>query len=373
MSYLRENAPRYFSEFSNSEVKIKLLDEVRRPQSKIYRFQLEAKNQTRFLRVKVPRYSHETGGPGHAKIDRRPRRFPITDLETKFQLEFAALFNIRKHFEGLDDARFGTVNVLDSLTAFRGSVMEEVNDPSLRSLFVRENRLQKLFTAWSSIEAFRNAGSWLRAYHSLPLKATTRHQQRAEFIDANVRLAEYLSKLTDTQYFRDVAALITRAALEVLPDSLPLGLNHGDYAMRNILVGVHNRVTVLDTLARWRTAVYEDIGYFLTNLKVTWPQVMSQGMVFKQSLIEKYEQIFLLGYFGDDSAPIRAIRLYEIQALLDRWSGRAARSEGQFASGSGAAARLMSTFENRYYRKTLNNLLQSLSGVQKNGQTTNNN
>jgi hypothetical protein len=240
--------------------------------------------------------------------------------------------------------------------------MEEVNDPSLRSLFVRENRLQKLFTSASPNEAFRNAGSWLRAYHSLPLKATDRHQSRAEFIDANIKLTDYLtSTMEDARFFQEVASTINAAALAVLPDSLPVGLSHGDYAMRNILVGAGNRVTVLDTLARWRTAIYEDIGYFLTNLKVAWPQVISQGLVFKESLIEQCEKAFLSGYFDSEPVPIRAIKLYEIQALLDRWSGRVARLKQLDATRPQGTKRLRLTLENRYYKISLRRLMQSLN------------
>ncbi|HKZ01014.1 MAG TPA: phosphotransferase [Pyrinomonadaceae bacterium] len=364
MSYLREKAPRYFSEFINADVNVRLLSEVQRPQSKIYRFQLEANRKVRFLRVKVPRYHNaiEGQGQGGRDIDHRPRRFSVTDLETKFQLEFAALSNIRKYFEGFHDARFGTVNVLDSLADFRGSVMEEVNNPSLRTIFVRENRIQKLFTSAGSNEAFINAGSWLRAYHSLPLKATDRHQCRTEFIDANIKLTDYLSRtLAEAQFFQEVASTIQTAALAVLPDSLPVGLGHGDYAMRNILVGAGSRVTVLDTLARWRTAIYEDIGYFLTNLKVAWPQVISQGLAFKESLIKQCEKAFLSGYFDVEPVPIQAVQLYEVQALLDRWSGRVARFNQLDATRPQGTRRLRLTLENRYYKISLRRLMQYLN------------
>ena len=50
--------------------------------------------------------------------------------------------------------------------------------------------------------------------------------------------------------------------------------------MRNILIGPNARVTVLDTFAKWRTPIYEDIGYFLNDLKMSYPQVVSQGLAF---------------------------------------------------------------------------------------------
>src|SRR4030095_6204969 len=170
--------------------------------------------------------------------------------------------------------------------------------------------------------AFANAGGWLRAYHSLAKEADAYYYKRAEFLEWLKGLTEYLgTKLGDHEFFESVSSRVTASALEELPEDLPLGLSHGDYAMRNILVGHEGRVTVLDTLARWRTAIFEDLGYFLANLKLTWPQVISQGLAYKQDLIIRYERAFLKGYFADDQLPIRAIRLYEIHAVLDKWSG----------------------------------------------------
>ena len=53
----------------------------------------------------------------------------------------------------------------------------------------------------------------------------------------------------------------------MLPADLPLGTSHGDYAPRNILVGAHGEVTVLDTLGRWRAPIYSDLGNFLFAIK----------------------------------------------------------------------------------------------------------
>jgi hypothetical protein len=89
---------------------------------------------------------------------------------------------------------------------------------------------------------------------------------------------------------------------------------------------------------------------------------MSQGMVFKQSFIKKFEQAFLAGYFGNQPIPIEAIRLFEIQALLDRWSGRVARFDQDVTNGSvPAAKRLKIILESSYYRRTLNRLMQSVT------------
>ena len=96
--------------------------------------------------------------------------------------------------------------------------------------------------------------------------------------------------------------------------------------MRNILIGPSARVTVLDTLAKWRTPIYEDIGYFLTGLKTSYPQILTQGLVFNSRQLDIYEQEFLEGYFGKEPIPYSAVWLYEALALLDKWSSTITQS-----------------------------------------------
>jgi hypothetical protein len=53
---------------------------------------------------------------------------------------------------------------------------------------------------------------------------------------------------------------------------------------------------------------------------MTSEQVMSHGLVFSQEQLKNYEQAFLKGYFGQKTILYPAIRLYEMLALLDKWS-----------------------------------------------------
>lgn len=363
-SHLRNHAAQYFTQISDGEVDVKLLGEQERLHSRIYRFELRARNEVRVLRVKVPRHHHgikSQTGDGK-QLYHRPRRFPPTDLETKFEFEYAALSAIHNHFESLHDPRFGTIRIFDSLPNLRAIVMEEVGDPSFRQLFAKQNRLQLLFTSAGSDAAFSNAGAWLRAYHSLTKQAESRHTRRADFIELIRKFTGCLSRrLHDAPFFQNIAAVTTAVAFDVLPKSLPVGLSHGDYAMRNILVDAAGRVTVLDALARWRTAIFDDIGYFLTNLKMIGPQVITQGFVFEPNLIARYEHKFLVGYFAHDAVPSSAIRLYEILSLLDRWSASVARMDQDTARPYAAVKRLRYALEDRFFKRSLSNLLRAIS------------
>jgi hypothetical protein len=191
---------------------------------------------------------------------------------------------------------------------------------------------------------------------------TDRHTRRSDFIAAIEETAEFLAEaLDDDEFFQDIVSVTTKSALETLPETLPLGLGHGDYAMRNILVGSDNRVTILDTLAKWRTPIYEDIAYFLTELRTNRLQVLTQGLAFNSECISRYEREFLVGYFRKQSIPRNAVRLYEVLLLLNKWSLQMPHI-GQRAAGKygGATETLRLALTNRFFRKSIRLLLRDV-------------
>ena len=203
-----------------------------------------------------------------------------TDATIKHLLEYRALVAIQCYFERLADRRFGTVKPLTYLPDLSALLMEEVKTPNLNTLFGRTNRLQGPLSSLDLRDAFCNSGAWLRYYHTLPKDhdVQVRHATRDAFVDSITKYVSYLGRVLHKEAFlHKHGHTIIAQAKRVLPPALPLGLGHGDYAMRNILVSADSRVTVIDTLSRWRVPIYEDIGYFLLRLKANRMQVFSLG------------------------------------------------------------------------------------------------
>lgn len=363
-SHLRENGPRYFTDLSPAPLNVQLVSVWKRPASKFYRYNVGIESQHRSVLVKVPLLRDRPGDQdrdeGQASGE-SPSLVPKTDPAIKFELEHTAMTAIQDFFEGINDPRFGAIRILDVLPDHHAIVMEEARDPSLRRLFLKASRLRLPVTSIDLDALFQNAGAWLRAYHFLPKQdqVTARHTRCAEFIAMVREHTQFLARLLDDKpFFQNIASATTEKSLETLPESLPLGLAHGDYAMRNILVGFNNRVTVLDTLAKWRAPIYEDIAYFLIELKTNRLQVLSQGLAFSTECLGRYEREFLAGYFGRQPIPHHAIRLYEVLLLLNKWSGQVAHV-GQQAAGKhgGAMGTLRLALMNRYFRKSIDLLL----------------
>lgn len=362
MDHIREHAPRYYPAFESEEYCVKLLSKQERPTAMLYRFKVSNKVQTRSVFVKVP-IRGSTRSQTNGSVYEKPLLFPKTEPRDMHRLQYSALRTIYDYFTSLDKKYLGAIRVLDYLPQYYAIFTEESNDPGLRQLFFRVNRLHSPFSYGELSPAFQNVGTWLNAYHAMPKKEDVkfRHQHRNDYVESITKLTEFLAKtLGDELFFQKLAAIITNKGREVLPESLPLGLGHGDFALRNILVGQNARVTALDTFAKWRTPIYEDIGYFLNDLKMSYPQVISHGLAFSSNQLAIYERAFLTGYFDQKPVPYLSIRLYEILALLDKWSSTIARSYQQPTSIK-MVSWLKITLISQYFKQRVKSLLAELT------------
>lgn len=317
-AHLRAHALDYFDDLAGAPVSVRLLAAQVRPFSQLYEFALVAGDRERRVLIKTA-----VAGPGrhNLRAQTRPRLALQHEPALSCVVEHAALSAIERHFGSLRDPRFGAIRVLALLRDPEALLMERLDQPSLRTLLMRSVRIRDPGSVEHLDTAFHNAGAWLRSYHSMPDTQDTpaRHAARAEFLDFIDRVSAYLGQqLHSASFFRRLAAATGLEAAEVLPDVLPLGLSHGDYALRNVLVGRGAAVTLCDTRSRWRTAVFEDVGYFLVSLKYGWPQLYTRGLVLRRDRLVRCERQFLDGYFQGEDVPVRAVRLYEIMALLDR-------------------------------------------------------
>jgi len=362
MDHIREHAPRYYPGFESEQIRIQLIEKQERPTAMLYRFKVSDGAQIRSVFVKVP-LRNLTRNQTNGSVYEKPLLFPKTEPIDMPRLQYTALRTIYEYFTSLDKKQLGAIRVLDYLPQYHAIFTEESNDPSLRQLFLKENRLSSLFANDELTTAFQNVGIWLRMYHAMPKNedVKVRHQHRNDYIEAIPRLTDFLAKaLGDELFFNKTTSIIINKAREVLPESQPLGLGHGDYAMRNILVGLNARVTVLDTFAKWRVPIYEDIGYFLNGFKMSPPQIVSQGLAFSSDQLSAYEHAFLKGYFEQKPIPYSAIRLFEILALLDKWSSVIAYNQqrrGKFKIFGG----VMTALTSRYFKRSVKNLLKEIN------------
>jgi hypothetical protein len=220
------------------------------------------------------------------------------------------------------------VRVLDLMREQNAYVMEAIDQPTLREFALQNGRVPSRRSLRQVCTVFNHCGAWLRAYHSMPLPTSLpiHHSEVEEFVLFTEELAAFLGRRTANHaFFSWVSRTIRELAARVLDGPLPIGVAHGDYAMRNVLVGSGSRVTVLDTPARYRTCIYRDIAVLLTDLE--WSRVPALGGASLVHLRRSnaYRAAFLDGYFGTSPHADTALKLYEAQALLERFASYVAR------------------------------------------------
>jgi hypothetical protein len=365
MNHIREHAARYFEDFESTQIEVQFEEKQERPNSILYLFNVGDKVQNHGILVKVPLYRGQRAGETKGVSYRKPSLFPKTESRDIHKLGYKALKSISEYFSSLDEKYLGTVRVLDYLPEYQAIFTEASSDPNFRQLFLETSRLRAGFTSRKLDLPFQNVGKWLRLYHEMSKEENVqiRHVYRHEYIEAIAKLTDFLAMaLNDKVFFQTVASTLKISALQIFPESLPLGLGHGDFAMRNILVSSDARVTVIDTFAKWRTPIYEDIGYFLSGLKLAGPQVISQGLAFSSAQLLAYERAFLAGYFGQEPVPYPEIRLYEMLTLLDKWSSVVTyyhRRRGKFKNFGVVKAALT----NRYFKISAKCLLREITEI----------
>lgn len=312
---LRDRGASYFDPPGQEAVAdVRLIRGTRRSISQLYWYALRSGERSMVVLVKVP------GAVQAPSL--RPRMAPPSDAQTKYAEEHRALSLIHAHFSERDPNRFGAIRVLDLLPDHQALVMEAVDRPTLRHLAMRPGWRRVPRSPADLETAFRNAGAWLQEYHGIDA-AGARHEalaDREEFLDFVRQITEYLSKrLGEQAYFARVRRQVSAAAGESLPEHLPLALSHNDYCMRNILVGPSRQVTVFDTLARVRTPVYRDLSFFVTDLSFSVGPALARRAFHYPLRIEAYRTAFLDGYFAGSDHSQKAIHVFEVQALLERW------------------------------------------------------
>lgn len=336
-SRVAARASAYFPQLDRNSLKIQLVRESHRPYSAFYEFQLSDRARRYGVIIKIPSLPSPGDGSVAERVEPcRPSLFGAVDSHRMAEFEFTSLVAIERHIEKIGDPRLGAIRPLELWRNPNSVVMEQNCGTSLRRFHaaVRRFRIGPAGIPFSPDEAIQNAGIWLREYHRLaPLPQTSdRIATRHDFLDA---LAAQIGYLIDQgakrTFLCSVRAEMERHALRALPAQLELATSHGDYAPRNLLIGPRNRVTVLDTLARWRAPIYEDVASFLLALRAPAAQIVSFGMAYERTLLQDLEAQFLKQYFDDEQIPLVPIRLFEGLLLLDRWGAfveRAKRATG---------------------------------------------
>jgi len=322
---LKSRVLSYFPHLDKTSLEIRLVTEARRVYSAFYEFHVSDGARSHGIIVKIP-FLPSCGGVSiadSAKLQ-RPRLFGLVAPHEMAELEFRSLAAIRDHILATGDDRFGSIRPLELLSEPSSVVMEKSEDASMRLIHHAARRVRMGVPAipFSPEEAIKHAALWLREFHRMaPLPQTLdRMAARDEFLEAIAVQTDYLiGKGENKVALGAIRSQLERQVLRFMPAQFDLATSHGDYALRNLLVSRGNQVTVIDTLARWRSPKYEDVASFLLGLNAPAAQVVSFGLAYDRQTLRRFSTQFLTYYFEGETIPRASIHLFELLLLLDRW------------------------------------------------------
>jgi len=354
--HLRDRAGAYFAEFAGRSVRVLLRRSRTRSLSWLFDYELTADGLHRGVVAKAlaPRLAGTSPPPPG-----RPGLGKPCDPQDRVRFEYDTLVAVQHHFASLEDPRFVTIRMLDLLKDRHTILMERSEGRTLRHVFIDQTTPRSRTPRAGLSRTIRSAGGWLRAYHRLPpvghaLPHRTRQADLlasirafAEFLDADRRQGGRFGRLADA---------LEPMVCTTLPEAFPLAMAHGDYALRNVHVDATGRVAGFDSMGRWLVPTYQDVAHFLTALKLIGPQLLTQGLWCDRRLFEPYERLFLEGVFEHDPVPRAEIRLFEIEAVLDKFA--AASLAYRSASGPRRLVERLSLWaRHRYFHRHLAHLL----------------
>lgn len=308
VEHVRANAGRYLRiDVAPADVEVEVVPVGRRVRARLNRLEVTAAGQQLRLIVKETSLAEAPEARGGGD---RPRLTVIEDTHERHRWEYFGLRAIEERVEATRDPRFAVLRAIDHLPAQRAFLMEDVPYPTLRDLLAGPARLmpsgrRQIATATA------NAGAWLREFHALPAgdaDAPPLRMRAAEVEAALHEQAEFAERHGGGRAVqRATADAVAAIAAGALPDPLPLGLWHADFAPRNVFVTPAGAVAGFDMAARRRAPIYEDVAYFVMNLR----RVRSRGA-----------DRFLAGYFGTDPIPERALAVFDLLVRLDERNRR---------------------------------------------------
>jgi hypothetical protein len=247
---------------------------------------------------------------------------------SRASLEHRALTAIADAAARDGSGRLDAIRILDLLDE-RTVVMVELDWPSLDRLLLRQRfRPQRHDRRANGVveAAFRNAGYWLTRFRDLPLVTEgTLLSTRDRQIDALDTLGEWLARRTG---FPSAAQLVRvhAAAEAILPPAVATGPGHGDFAMRNLLVGPEGHVAAIDTRAPWRVPIEVDLATVLVALATNRLQAVTGGLAWSDAAQARYERALLHGAaYEADLVP--RLRVFQLLVLWDAWAALRTRME----------------------------------------------
>jgi len=326
--------------------------------------EFQPRNWSVFIRYKV-----NTANDGQKAILVKIRRLRDSELMDSInnqglreegQEDYKALKVIEELFGkngSLEDVKgvYSTVRPLAFFEELSALVMEELDARPLRKKFMDLKTAYQPDHQKKIEDLLNSAGRWLRIFHE-----KLGNMQEGPFFDNPIREAmeKNLETIETTSQldFSSLRKKLDTAQDELKDNMITHGLLHRDFNCANVLVSNDGRIGVLD-FHFVRGPIYIDIAKILTDIQTYSLQSFSQGNFISSRLMARFHQSVLNGYFGDEELNSKALNLYSVFAILEKWQ---ADEEKLLEGKDKFIIRLFAPLRRNYYMRLANSYAAKL-------------
>lgn len=321
-----------------------------------------------FLRFSIANHSEE---PHYllVKVRRHPKMTSLAEtmstpkIHVNMPGEFRALKTV-SDFSPYFDKGLGAVRPLLYLNELNAIILEECPSLTMTKILTScaKSSIQMKKNIRRMIDAATKTGQWLSIYHEKIHTCKVIDYSNAIILSQIHQLLERLEiasqkKVNKNQLCKEFEEALSKTSV----NKIEYTTNHGDMTCDNILYSTDHKAYSIDIKAK-EAPIYADLGILLVHPETFKFQLLSFGIILRESLLKKYRRAIIQGYFGNRSPNYFLIYFYSAINILDKWVMYQEILYGykgikRLASFAGTI--LLITYFKRKIRKYLNRAVQS--------------
>src|SRR5690349_6823047 len=257
------------------------------------------------------------------KIRRHPKMVSLwqalaADIHGISPIEYDSLQNMFNWLAGIDDD-FGVIRPLEYFKQYDAIVMEEFPSRTLKQLLMSARSSTNGTGTGILEDAARKAGRLLRYFHHNIYSATTASYSTNDILN---EVETYAKQVETYARGRVRAKSIVNAFSQKLENiqinTMLFSTTHADLTGDNVLYSDDKKVCLIDIKARL-APVYSDLGLLIINPETFKQQIFTGGFYLPPSLLTKYREAILVGYFDGQPRDEFLVKLFSALKVLEEW------------------------------------------------------
>lgn len=266
-------------------------------------------NQNKAILVKIRR---------HPKMDSLWQAL-AADIHGISPIEYDSLENMFNWLAGADDD-FGVIRPLDYFERYHAIIMEEFPSRTLKQLLMSARSSSDRAGTRQLEDAAKKAGRLLRYFHQNIYFATATSYSTSDILnDVEIYANQIETYARGRVQAESIVNDFSQRLENVQINSMLFSKTHADLTGDNVLYSDDEKVCLIDIKARL-APVYSDLGLLIINPETYKQQILTGGLYLPESLLKKYREAILAGYFEGQPRDEFLVKLFSALKVLEKWN-----------------------------------------------------